>query len=99
MLDWYLRVTETILSIFHLGIQFLLICYGSLPCGTLDGILLHVIVKICLKSKWKDGLKVFHMYSIQMSTNRKSSKKIIVRKEMQEYSNRSLEDAVFKDII
>ncbi len=45
--------------------------------------------------QWKDGLKVFHMYSKQMSGTKKSSKKII-RKEIQEYPNKSLEDA-FRD--
>ena len=33
---------------------------------------------------WKDGLQVFHMYSKQIH-NKKISKKIIVRKETQEY--------------
>ncbi len=45
--------------------------------------------------QWKDGLQVFHMYSKQIHSNKKTSKKII-RKEIQEYPNRSLEDA-FKD--
>ena len=46
--------------------------------------------------QWKDGLQLFHMYSKQIH-NKKTFKKII-RKEIQEYPNRSLEDS-FRDKI
>ena len=38
------------------------------------------------------------MYSKQMPSNKKTSKKKIIRKEIQEYPNKSLEDA-FKDTL
>ncbi len=44
--------------------------------------------------QWKDGLQLFHMYSKQLH-GKKTSKKTI-RREIQEYPNKSLEDA-FRD--
>ncbi len=43
--------------------------------------------------QWKDGLQLFRRYSKQIPSNKKTSKKKIIRKEIQEYPNRSLEDA------
>ncbi len=43
--------------------------------------------------QWEDGSQVVHIYSKQMSDNKRSLKKMI-RKEIQEYPNKSLEDAL-----
>jgi hypothetical protein len=44
--------------------------------------------------QWKDGLQLFHMYTKKISSNKKTKK--IIRKEIQEYPKKSLEDA-FKE--
>ena len=46
--------------------------------------------------QWRDGLQVFHIYSKHIHNNRKKTLKKIIRKEIQEYPNKSLGDA-FKD--